>query len=485
MKPRIFSEYAPLKQVLVHTPGKEHQQLIPWEGDHPLMGPYPRVYQELQKDHQDLKNFLSEEIGPENVLELSVLLEEIFEGADYRRRFQIIQDTLRYNYETYVDHLQARGHKLDRYPAKDLVKDLIEGYPRRLRLNNGRLPNVIISPKRELMWMRDSSATTPMGVVINSMASARRRLEPTLVRSVFKYHPRFDEGSIFLDMVSVIRELESDETWSGLHDHLLMEGGNLLVLDEHSIAIGVGRFEFQYSNRTTRSAFELLVNKLFEADKEKQLHRVYLVNVPDLRGFIHLDTVFNMVGPKSAVVMPYVFGYPKPGGESSPKQVMQRFVDWLRKNMGVNQTDLSRIPSRAHFEHAGKVEVYDRDTYQNLGRVARREQPARYFLDQLVEDDLLDLDRVAWIGGPMEDYITPYEHLKVALFEQHNMAGNVFTVAPFRSIAYHRNPLTANHLLQTMRRVDPAAHLERMSSNEIRTDNGGPHCLTMPLLREE
>ncbi|MEM7368807.1 MAG: arginine deiminase family protein [Bacteroidota bacterium] len=485
MKPRIFSEYAPLQKVLVHTPGPEHNQLIPWEGDHVLMGPNPRVYQELQRDHKDLKDFLVSEIGQENVLELSTLLKEVFEGADYRKRFRILQDTLHDTAETYVDHLQARSIQLDKYQPEKLVQDLIEGYPRRLRLNNGRLPNIIISPKRELMWMRDSSATTPMGVVINAMASPRRRLEPTLVRSVFKYHPMFDEDSIFLDMVDVLRDLEGDETWSGLHDHMLMEGGNIIVLDKHSIAIGVGRFEFQYSNRSTRPAFELLVRKLFEKDKSKQLHRVYLVNVPDLRGFIHLDTVFNMIGPQSAIVMPYIFGYPKPGAEGSAKRVLQNFVQWLRKNMGMNQTDLSRIPSRAHFEHAGKVEVYERKFFDKHKRVERVPKPARYFLDQLVEDGLLDLNKVAWIGGKPEDYATPYEHLKVALFEQHNMAGNVFAISPYRLVAYHRNATTLKNLGHIMSGIDPAAHVQLMSSNEIRTDNGGPHCLTMPLQRDE
>ncbi|RMG61150.1 MAG: hypothetical protein D6722_20050, partial [Bacteroidetes bacterium] len=194
--------------------------------------------------------------------------------------------------------------------------------------------------------------------------------------------------------------------------------------------------------------------------------------------------VFNMVGPKSAIAMPYIFGYPDPIVEENAKRVLQRFVGWLRKSMGVHQTDLSRIPSRQHFEHAGKVEVYDRDYIRQTGRVQQLPQPARYFLDQLVEDGLLDLNRVSWIGGPPEDYITPYEHLKVALFEQHNMAGNVFATAPHRVIAYHRNPLTAQALLDKMQELDPRAHLERMSSNEIRTDNGGPHCLTMPLLRD-
>ncbi len=485
MKPAIFSEYAPLSKVLIHTPGAEHEHVIPWEGDHPLMGANPRVFTELQRDHSDLKSFIGGEIGEENVLELRTLLEEIFEQADGRRRMRILQDTLHREAETYVDHLQARGIRLEDYQTRFLVSDLIEGYPRKLTLNNHRLPNIIIPPKREMMWMRDSSATTPCGVIINSMASARRRPEPTLVRSVFKYHPMFDEGSIFLDMVDVVRQMEDDETHAGLQDYFLMEGGNMLVLSEDTLAIGVGRMDYLYSNRTTRAAFNMLVEKIFSADYKGKLRRVYLVNVPDLRGFIHLDTVFNMVGPKSAIVMPYIFGYPDPAGEPHARQVLQHFVAWLRKNMGGYRTDLSRIPTWDHFEHAGKVEVYDRDYIKKTGKIQRLPQTTRYFLDQLVEDQLLDLNQVAWIGGSPDDYPSPYEHLKVALFEQHNMAGNVFATAPYRLVAYHRNPLTAAGLRKMMGQQSDNSLLHLMSSNEIRTDNGGPHCLTMPLLRDE
>ncbi|MDP5168742.1 MAG: arginine deiminase family protein [Bacteroidia bacterium] len=484
MKPCITSEYATLKKVLVHTPGPEHNQLIPWEGDHHLMGTMPRVYSELQRDHEDLKSFISAEIGPENVLELGTLLEEIFENADGRRRAQILKDTLHNISDKYIDDLQARGIRLENYESKKLVKDLICGYPRKLRLNNGRLPNVIIPPKREMMWVRDSAATTPCGVMICSMASPRRLPEPTLVRSVFKYHPMFDQDTIFFDMVDFHRQLDEDETWSGLDTPVLVEGGNVLILSEEAIAIGVGKHDFLYSNRTTRAAFELIVQKLFEADTTQKLQRVYLVNVPDLNGFIHLDTVFNMVGPKSAIAMPYIFGYPDPIVEESASRVLQRFVGYLRKSMGGNQTDLSHIPSRGVFDHAGKVEVYDRDYIKKVGHVTRLPQPSRYFIDQLVQDGLLDLNNITWIGGPMENYVSPYEHLKVALFDQHNMAGNIFTVKPFRAVTYHRNTRTVQALEDKIKSLSPDAHLELMSSNEIRTDNGGPHCLTMPLLRE-
>lgn len=486
MKPAIYSEFGKLKKILIHTPGAEHRQLIPWEGDHPLMGSDPRAFHQLQKNHGDLKQFLVDEAGEENVLELADLLTDIFEQADERKRYQILKETLEGLADTYVDHLQARGFPLATYDANKLVRDLIHGYPRKLTLNNGRLPKLIIPPKRELMWMRDSAAVTPAGVVINAMASKRRMHEPALVRIAFKHHSMFDEDSIFLDLVDFNRSLRADSRFSGLHHRYLLEGGNIIVLREDAIAIGVGRSNFLYNNRTTRMAFYLLVEKLLEADKEKKIKRIYMVNVPDLRSFIHLDTVFNQFAPKSAIAMPYIFGYPKPDLNMTPKELLQAFVRWLRQDMGKLQTDLSRIPTEEHFEYAGKCEVYDRDYIAQKGEVTCLPQPARYFFDQLVEDGLLDLDKVVWVGGDPGNYVNEFDHLKVALFEQANMAGNIFTAAPNRAIAYHRNLTTLDALRNFVTDQDPdKGHVAEMTSNELRTDNGGPHCLTMPLLREE
>lgn len=485
MKPVIKSEYNKIKKVLIHTPGAEHRQLIPWEGDHPFMGPYPRSYQELQRNHGDLKNFLVQEAGAENVLELTDLMNEIFEQADYRRRYTILRDILEDDADTYADHLQARGIGLENHEPEKLTRDLIHGYPRKLILNNGRLPNLIIPPKREIMWVRDSSAVTQAGVVINAMASKRRNGEPGIMRAVFKYHPMFDQDSIFLDLVEFNRKLRDDNTLSGLHHNYLLEGGNILVLDENTLAVGVGKYDWLYSNRTTRLGFYKLIEKLFEADKEKKIQRIYMVNVPDLRGFIHLDTVFNMFAPQSAIAMPYIFGHPDPTLNISATDVLKGFVKWLRYNMGKLQTDLSRIPTEEHFDYAGRCEVYDREYIEQKGKVVRLPQKSRYFIEQLVRDGLIDPNKIAWLGGPPDDYVNAFDHLKAALFEQHNMAGNIFVTDLHRAIAYHRNPTTVASLRKKMSEQNSDAKLAEMSSNEIRTDNGGPHCLTLPLLREE
>lgn len=147
MKPRITSEYTRLKKVLIHTPGEEHRQLIPWVGDHPLMGSNPRSYIELQREHSHLKQFISSEIGAENVFELRELLRDVFQEPDYNYRYRVLKDTLHNTADMYVDHLQARGIRLDKYDPAAIVEDLIQGYPRVLTLNNGRLPKLIIPPK--------------------------------------------------------------------------------------------------------------------------------------------------------------------------------------------------------------------------------------------------------------------------------------------------------------------------------------------------
>ncbi|MEZ4687520.1 MAG: hypothetical protein R3B47_16075 [Bacteroidia bacterium] len=171
------------------------------------------------------------------------------------------------------------------------------------------------------------------------------------------------------------------------------------------------------------------------------------MNVPDLRGFIHLDTVFNQFAPQSAIAMPYIFGYPKPELNMSAKDLLQSFVRWLRQNMGKLQTDLSRIPTEEHFEYAGKCEVYDRDYIARQGKVICLPPACPLALtDQLIEDGLLDLNKVVWIGGDPDDFVNEFDHLKVALFEQANMAGNIFTSAPNRAIAYHRNLTTLDAL---------------------------------------
>jgi hypothetical protein len=132
---------------------------------------------------------------------------------------------------------------------------------------------------------------------------------------------------------------------------------------------------------------------------------------------------------------------------------------------------------------AGRCEVFDRSDAAPDGTPRPRPDEPLPLLDQLARDGFVDPDRIAWIGGRPDDHPSPYEHLHAALYEQRNQAGNLLSVAPWRAVAYDRNPLTLAAVDALAGRGPAGARVDRMGSNEMRTGGGGPHCLALPLRR--
>jgi arginine deiminase len=481
MNLKITSEFTQLHKVMIHIPGAEYERCLPWEGEHPFLDGNVLSLDELLQEHNQLKAFLVAEIGAENVLTVSNLLAETFAGANGSQRQKILQDLVgpkdKARVDAYTSYLHNHGTSLENYPATELAADLIEGCPRTWDTINGNIPPSIFHPQRGFIFTRDSAAVTPVGVVIAAMGNQLRKDEPAIMRTIFKYHPLFGEESIAVDLSRIQRDLARNDSIALPWDYIF-EGGNLLVLSAEALAIGVGRRTSLFSKRTNRAAFELMVKEIFKRDSEKKIQRVYLVNLPDLRGFIHLDTAFNMFGPKSALVMPFIFGHPDPGIE-----VFLPLVERIRADMASRKLDLRTLPTIEDFEGVGKTEVYAREVFERSGEAARLPVGTKYFLDQLVEDGIVDMNNVVWIGGNPEDHPNPIEHARVALREQIGQGGNIFTVKPFRLVAYHRNRTTLLAMEKKLSKMSADAHIERISSNELRTRHGGPHCLTMPLQR--
>jgi arginine deiminase len=475
MKPEITSEYGPLRAVLVHRPGREHLQQIPWEGSHPLFSPKTPMVEELEHDHRQLRDALAAACGPENVFELTVLAEEMLETTEGPERRTRLREILGPRTDDYLAALSARGVALDRYPARELVQDIVCGFPRTLEPLAGALPPLILPPLRSLMWIRDSAFNTPCGIVISSMSASHRQAEPAMVGAVLHHHPLFADGEILLDLPALGRADCGAEPPP--QDYL--EGGNVAVLGEDCVAVGVGTAEFRYARKTTPSGFRRLAERLFTGGSARRVERIYRVHMPDFAGFIHLDTVFNLYGPSSAIAMPYVFGRPDPGSWST-EGLLREFVGWLRRGV---PGDLPALPGDEHLASAGRVEVYEREHCRRVGGIESVPEPPRPFLDQLAGDGLIDLDRVTWVGGRPEDYPSPFEHLRAALYEQRNQAGNVFARGPLDVVAYHRNRRTLAELERHLTRTPRGGRLTLISSNELRTGGGGPRCLTMPLLR--
>ena len=95
------------------------------------------------------------------------------------------------------------------------------------------------------------------------------------METIYRHHPRFRDAAM--------------PVWFGAGEGdtypASIEGGDVLVLDEHVVVVGIGE-------RTSPSAVEILARRLFAADAVEQ---VIVVHLRKARSQMHLDTVFTMV----------------------------------------------------------------------------------------------------------------------------------------------------------------------------------------------
>jgi arginine deiminase len=221
------------------------------------------------------------------VLHVGDLLVEVLEIGAARRH--VLEETLRT-----VPLGSALGSVVGSWlaalPAAELAQHLIAGvsYGELPFTSNSLLAQVssrdafVVPPLPNQMFTRDSSTWTPGGVFIHRMASAVRRRESIHLEAIYRYHPAFADGS--------------HTVWSHRQASTALEGGDLLVLNESSLIVGMGE-------RTSPVAIEQYARRLFD---EKLIDRVIAVVLPQRRSSMHLDTVLTMVDVDAFMAYPPV-----------------------------------------------------------------------------------------------------------------------------------------------------------------------------------
>ena len=144
--------------------------------------------------------------------------------------------------------------------------------------------SMVIRALPNLLFMRDNSAWINDGVVLGVLASPARRPESILLETVYRNHPRFGDLPVWYG------DRPDD------HYPASIEGGDVLVLDEHTVLVGSGE-------RTSPAAVEALARRLFAAGTVK---RVVVAHFRRDRAVMHLDTVFTMVGTDVVNAFPQV-----------------------------------------------------------------------------------------------------------------------------------------------------------------------------------
>ncbi len=270
----IRSEIGPLKRVLLHRPGRELENLMPEYIERLLFDDIP--YLKIAQEEHDAFCDLLRKNGVE-VVYLTDLVAESLTDPEVKDQFL----------REYITEAGIRGEKrtammLDYFKAmstKNMVEKMMEGV-RKAEIRGYGKKNLtdylddyypfVLDPIPNLYFTRDPFATIGSGVSIHRMYSVTRGRETLFGKYVFQHNPHYKNTPVYYER----------------HGHATVEGGDILVLSDKVVAIGI-------SQRTQPWAIELLAKKLLDGDTG--FEKVLAIDIPKNRAFMHLDTVFTMV----------------------------------------------------------------------------------------------------------------------------------------------------------------------------------------------
>ena len=287
----VKSEIKPLKKVLLHRPGKELLNLTPNTLEELLFDDIPFL-KVAQAEHDAfaqalrdngvevvyLENLMAEVLDANPALREQFLKQFIEEAGIRTERYQkILFDYLNDNYKTNIDLVLkcmegVNLTELHTDKSNSLV-DLVS-----------ESSKMVIAPMPNLYFTRDPFAMIGNGVSINRMYSVTRNRETIYGDYIFKYHPDFAGTPTYYDR----------------NDTFHIEGGDILNINEHVLAIGI-------SQRTEPDAIDAIAHNVFN-DETSTIDTILAFNIPSSRAFMHLDTVFTQIDYDKFTIHPGIMG---------------------------------------------------------------------------------------------------------------------------------------------------------------------------------
>ena len=283
-----YSEIGKLNKVLLHRPGDEIEALVPDNLERLLFDdiPFLRVAQQehdrfaeiLRENGVDVIYYVDETAKALKDPNVKAEFLDLFLNASHPNSLAVKEALFEYlmgmDEKQMVSKLIAGVKKDEDLPAhtKSLVDYISISYP------------FYMDPMPNLYFTRDPGACVGDGINIHHMSTQARRREALLLKYMFLHNKDFAS--------------EKDQMWYDYNDEYSIEGGDVLVLDKDTIAIGL-------SARTTAMAIERFAENTLHRSSFK---RVLVFDIPKSRAFMHLDTVFTMVDYDKFTIHPEIEG---------------------------------------------------------------------------------------------------------------------------------------------------------------------------------
>jgi arginine deiminase len=430
--PFVTADVATLNATLILSFGDNILHSSAMGGGYPIfsMSHPPRVVDE----HARLVEILENE--GVRVLDIRDLLTSAINNASREELEQFLRDV----FPVTADEAIARIDEIDGDSITNFRDDHFY-----LKAEDGTF-DPLFPGMPSMYWSRDFAISTPKGIVIGHGKAFQRSIENHLMRFMVQHAPELADFPIVFD------------AWE--HD-VFLDGGDFIVYDENTILLGV-------DNRSDREAAPLLAQTL---DMD-----VYAVSMPPWdrrsgisRQLLHLDSTFNIVDEKTAVVVPFFME--KEYNDSNPmvpillgiKRQMEEWQEYTDYEIGdpdAIQTTVDVIPEVGWVTHyaAGTGEATELDMK---------------LVDWMREQGFT----IVYVGGPQGDLPIEKYVLERAMLELRWQGSNVVQLRPGKIIAYAHN-LYTNQALR-----DAGVEVVTFPGDSLSMRNGGPHCLLMPLVR--
>ncbi|WP_338971129.1 arginine deiminase [Spiroplasma endosymbiont of Panorpa germanica] len=278
-KINVFSEIGKLKEVLVHRPGNELENLTPDLLDRLLFDDIPFL-KVAQFEHDRFTKLLTENGVVVKYIE-NLVAETLDQNPDLRDGF-----INKFIEEAKVKKEYAKDFKdfLSKMSNIDMVRQMIGG-TKKIELDEKDKTEYpfIADPLPNVLFQRDPFASVGNKVTIHKMWSETRNRETLFPDFVFDNHKDYKNN------VEKVYQREYKD---------FIEGGDILVLNKETLIIGV-------SQRTSHQAVDKLAENLFKG--EETFKKIIVLDLPKTRSYMHLDTVFTNIDFDKFIVHPLIF----------------------------------------------------------------------------------------------------------------------------------------------------------------------------------
>ncbi|MDY6038233.1 MAG: arginine deiminase [Eubacterium sp.] len=405
MRPGIhnYSEIGKLNKVLLHRIGYEVEGLVPENFARLLFDDIP--YLKIAKQEHDA----FAQVLRDNGVEVVYYVDETAKAlANPEIKEKFLREFIKESNVNSSSAGEAIFSYLDEMPVDKVISKIISGVKKDEvpSFKSNSFADFISSaypfyldPMPNLYFTRDPGACVGNGISIHHMSTSTRRREALLLKYMYLYNRDFSSSDNVL--------------WYDYDQEASIEGGDILVLNKDTVAIGM-------SQRTTAGAIERFSRNLLGKSEFK---RVIVFDIPKIRAFMHLDTVFTMVDYDKFTIHPEI---------EAPLQLFEMKLD---RDGEVRYSSVT-------------------DTLTNILK------------------SVLNLPAVELIRCGGDDRMA-------AQREQWNDGSNTLCIAPGTVVTYERNYVT-NDLLDKK-----GVKVLAIPGSEISRGRGGPRCMSCPINRDD